>query len=140
MSAPAALAAATVMENLARLTGRPPALLRSQVRLWYRATTSYDASKARAELGWQPRPSEQAVRECLGYLPTGGSAPRPPQRPHHATTGRRWVLENVDARGSITLCIDHLRVLWPDISRLPATMKFSARCGEPPCWSLRITM
>jgi hypothetical protein len=50
------------------------------------------------------------------------------------------VLGNVDTRGSITLCIDHLHVLWSDISRLPATMKFFARCGEPPCWSLRITM
>jgi dihydroflavonol-4-reductase len=68
MPAPAALAAATMMESLARLTGRPPALLRSQVRLWCGATTTYDTSKARAELGWQPRTSEQAVRECLRNL------------------------------------------------------------------------
>jgi dihydroflavonol-4-reductase len=56
------------MEGLARLTGRQPALLRSQVRLWNRAATIYDTSKARSELGWQPRSSEQAVRECLAYL------------------------------------------------------------------------
>ena len=68
MPAPAALAAATMMEGLARLTGRPPALLRSQVRLWCGASITYDTSKARAELGWQPRTSEQAVRECLAYL------------------------------------------------------------------------
>ena len=68
MPAPAALAAATVMEGLARLTGRPPALLRSQVRLWCGASITYDTSKARAEFGWQPRTSEQAVRECLAYL------------------------------------------------------------------------
>jgi dihydroflavonol-4-reductase len=68
MPAPAALAAATMMEGLARLTGRPPALLRSQVRLWCGASITYDTRKARAELGWQPRTSEQAVRACLAYL------------------------------------------------------------------------
>lgn len=68
MPRPAALATATVMAGLSRLTGRPPALLRSQVRLWNRQATRYDTSKARAELGWQPRSCEQAARECLAYL------------------------------------------------------------------------
>lgn len=63
-----ALAAATLMEARARLTGRQPAILRSQIRLWQQKTTSYDTSKARHELGWQPRPSEQALSECLTYL------------------------------------------------------------------------
>jgi hypothetical protein len=35
-------------------------------------------------------------------------------------------LENVDARGVITLRIDHLRGVWAGIGPLPATMKFFA--------------
>jgi dihydroflavonol-4-reductase len=68
MPTPAAMAIATLTEGLARVTGRPPLLLRSQVRLWNHAAVDWDTTKARTELAWQPRSSEQAVRECLADL------------------------------------------------------------------------
>ncbi len=73
-----ALATAALLEGLARVTGREPAILRSQVRLWYRAAQTYDCGKPRRELGWEPRPSEQALRECFAYLTDQSSVRRGP--------------------------------------------------------------
>jgi nucleoside-diphosphate-sugar epimerase len=62
------MAAASIMELGGRLTGREPALVRSQVRMFYGTEQELAAEKARRELGYTPRSSEEAVRECFAYL------------------------------------------------------------------------
>lgn len=66
----AALAIAGLMEAQGRVLGREPAFLRSQVRLWSGAAEAFDAGRARDELGWRPRSSEDAVRRCFADLAT----------------------------------------------------------------------
>lgn len=59
---------ATAMELAGQVTGREPLLLRSQINLYYGVEETHDISKAKRELGYSPRSSEQAVREALAYL------------------------------------------------------------------------
>ncbi|MEQ8671973.1 MAG: NAD-dependent epimerase/dehydratase family protein [Aggregatilineales bacterium] len=59
---------ATMMELGGQVTGRDPLLLRSQIKLFYGVEEMHDISKAKRELGYNPRSSEQAVREALAYL------------------------------------------------------------------------
>lgn len=59
---------ASVMELGGRLTGREPAFVRSQVRMFYGAEQELVTEKARRELGYAPRSSAEAVHECFAYL------------------------------------------------------------------------
>ncbi len=67
---PAALAEllATGGEAAARLTRRPPPLARGQLH-YLRWNAVPDASRARAELGWEPTPLEDGLRQTLAALP-----------------------------------------------------------------------
>ena len=56
------------MELTAKLTGKAPQLLRSQVALFYNNPRLMDIRKARNELGYDPRDGETAVRQALAYL------------------------------------------------------------------------
>jgi dihydroflavonol-4-reductase len=59
-----AKAMAAVGEPVARLTGKPPLMPKGQLHffLWNAAP---DSSKAQRELGWQPTPLDQGLRETL---------------------------------------------------------------------------
>jgi dihydroflavonol-4-reductase len=65
---PVLMGIASVMELGGRLTGREPALVRSQVRMFYGTDQELVTEKARRELGYAPRSSEEAVRDCFAYL------------------------------------------------------------------------
>ena len=56
------------MEFASKITGKQPLLLRSQVELFYGVAPRKDISKARTELGFNPREPEIAIRETLDYL------------------------------------------------------------------------
>lgn len=56
------------MEFISKFTGTRPLLLRSQVALFYGVAPRKDISKARTELGFNPRDPELAIRETLDYL------------------------------------------------------------------------
>ncbi|MFQ6087758.1 MAG: NAD-dependent epimerase/dehydratase family protein [Candidatus Methanofastidiosia archaeon] len=59
---------ALLSEFASKITGKPPLLMRSQVELFHRKSTYLDISKAREELGYSPRPSRKAIKECFEYL------------------------------------------------------------------------
>ena len=59
---------ASLQQGLARVTGRPPELLRSQVRLFYGVRQVYDIGKARRELGYSPRPPADALAAGFAWL------------------------------------------------------------------------
>ncbi|MFQ5616276.1 MAG: NAD-dependent epimerase/dehydratase family protein [Anaerolineales bacterium] len=59
---------ASIMEMASRITGKEPMMLRSQVKLFYGVEHRISISKARTELGYDPRPPEQAIREAFAYL------------------------------------------------------------------------
>ena len=63
---PAAVASAmaTVGEPVARLVGQPPLLPRGQL-YFFRWNAVPDSSKAQDELGWEPTPLDQGLRETL---------------------------------------------------------------------------
>lgn len=69
---PMLMGMASLMELGGQVTGQEPLILRSQVQLYYGMEENIDISKARRELGYDPRPSEQAVREALAYLQQRG--------------------------------------------------------------------
>ena len=52
----------------AKITGKPPQLLRSQVKLFYDNPLVMNINKARTELGYDPRDGETAVRQARDYL------------------------------------------------------------------------
>ena len=56
------------MEFASKITGKQPLLLRSQVELFYGVAARKDISKARIELGFDPRDPETTIRETLDYL------------------------------------------------------------------------
>jgi dihydroflavonol-4-reductase len=66
-----ALAAARAEAGLARLTGRPPTAPLTGVRLAARACR-FDSSKARAALGFAPRPFETCLAESLDWMRAAG--------------------------------------------------------------------
>lgn len=65
---PVLLGAASLMELGGKLTGREPEILRSQVKMYYGVEQEFVIEKARRELGYAPRSSEEAVRGCFAYL------------------------------------------------------------------------
>lgn len=59
---------AWMQERWAQLGGKPAQLLVSQVRLFHNVRQHYSIAKAKAELGFSPRPPQQALREAFAYL------------------------------------------------------------------------
>jgi dihydroflavonol-4-reductase len=58
----------STMEFASKITGKQPLLLRNQVKLFYGVAPRKDISKARTELGFNPRIPENAIRETFEYL------------------------------------------------------------------------
>jgi dihydroflavonol-4-reductase len=59
---------AWLMETGGKLAGKAPLLQTSFVDMFWGLRLDYDTSKARRELGFQPRSVEQTVREAIHYL------------------------------------------------------------------------
>jgi dihydroflavonol-4-reductase len=64
---PLAKAMAAAGEPIARLTGKPPLLPKGQL-LFFLWNAAPDSAKAQRELGWQPTPIEDGVRETLSSM------------------------------------------------------------------------
>ncbi|MBA6315699.1 NAD-dependent epimerase/dehydratase family protein [Cellulophaga baltica] len=59
---------AALMEWSSKLTGKEPLLQRQYVTMFYGLKQDYDLQKSREELGFNPKPSKQALEEALRYL------------------------------------------------------------------------
>lgn len=59
---------AAIMEFTARLSGKAPVLTRKDISMFSGLQQDFDISKARKELGFNPKSPEQAVKEALDYL------------------------------------------------------------------------
>jgi dihydroflavonol-4-reductase len=71
-----ALVSATVAEWTADIvTGRAPAATREGVRLALRSGP-FDSNKARNELGYAPRPLQDALPDAVSWLATAGALKR----------------------------------------------------------------
>lgn len=55
-----------LLDPIGRLSGWQPPISRERVHYLYERCVRVDGSKARAELGWQPRSVEQTLRDSLG--------------------------------------------------------------------------
>ena len=71
--------AAAGMEGVARITGRPPQVPLTAVRM-ARKRMYFSAAKAVTELGLPQAPVEQALEEAVAWFVERGYAPRPPGR------------------------------------------------------------
>ncbi len=54
------------IELLSKLTGKPPKVSRSILGIWGRYAW-YDISQARNELGWNPRPLQESIRDTIQW-------------------------------------------------------------------------
>lgn len=63
-----ALLLAGFLEFIGKLSRSNPGLTKAVIQLNYQADARYDISKARQELGYNPRSPEEAIRETLIYL------------------------------------------------------------------------
>lgn len=61
-------AIAGLMELKAKLSGEAPVLTRKDIAMFSGLQQNFDISKARTELGFNPKKTEQAVTEALHYL------------------------------------------------------------------------
>jgi len=61
---------AGLMEFSSKLTGKEPLLQRHYLDMFYGLKQDYDISKSRRELGYNPKPSKQALENALKYLKT----------------------------------------------------------------------
>lgn len=59
---------AGMMEKISKITGKPPQLTRQQVEMYWGVRQEVDFSKAKSELGYDPREPEQAILQALHYL------------------------------------------------------------------------
>ena len=82
-------AAAAAAEGWARLTGKDAQLSLASVRMM-RSEADVDSSKAKRELGWQPRPVEESIREAARFWNAAKrpftSLSRRPSRPPRVAT------------------------------------------------------
>lgn len=62
------MALAFLMEFSSKITGKAPNMTRSLVKAYYDADQRVDISKARRELGYNPRSHEDALKDALIYL------------------------------------------------------------------------
>lgn len=60
--------AAGLMELQSKLTGKEPLIQRHYVDMFYGLKQDFDISKAKAELGFNPKPPKQALVESMKYL------------------------------------------------------------------------
>lgn len=65
---PLLYAIAGMMELTAKLSGKPPLLTRKDIAMFSGLQQNFDISKARHELGFNPKSPELAVTEALDYL------------------------------------------------------------------------
>lgn len=65
---PVLYAIAWLMERGAKLSGKAPLLSVKDIAMFSGLKQDFDISKARRELGFNPKSSEQAVKEALHYL------------------------------------------------------------------------
>ncbi|MHA4808049.1 NAD-dependent epimerase/dehydratase family protein [Flavitalea flava] len=65
---PVLSAIAGIMEFSAKLRGKAPLLTRKDIAMFSGLQQNFDISKARTELGFNPKKPEQAVKEALDYL------------------------------------------------------------------------
>ena len=56
------------MKIVSKLSGKPADLIKSQVQLFYGVKQEYDISKSKRELGFSPRPPQQALLAAFSYL------------------------------------------------------------------------
>ncbi|MDN5395579.1 MAG: hypothetical protein L0G39_06480 [Chryseobacterium sp.] len=68
-------AIAGMMELTAKLNGKPPLLTRKDIAMFSGLQQNFDISKARNELGFNPKAPELAVKEALDYLMKNKSIP-----------------------------------------------------------------
>jgi len=61
-------AVAGLMEFNSKLTGKEPQLQRHYLDMFYDLKQDYDISKSREELGYNPKPSKEALEDALKYL------------------------------------------------------------------------
>ncbi len=66
---------AVASEHLARLTGIEPRVTRDHLRM-ARKRMFFSSAKARAELGYAPRPARQAVVDAVEWFRANGMVPR----------------------------------------------------------------
>lgn len=59
---------ASIMEIISKVTSKKPLLLKSQVKKFSTVSFEYDTIKSRQELGFNPKPQIQALRETFEYL------------------------------------------------------------------------
>jgi len=59
---------ASLMEFSSQLTGKEPLLQKHYLDMFYDLKQDYDISKSRAELGYHPKPSKEALEDALKYL------------------------------------------------------------------------
>jgi len=59
---------AGLMEFSSKLTGKEPLLQRHYLDMFYDLKQDYDISKSREELGYNPKPSKDALEDALRYL------------------------------------------------------------------------
>ncbi len=52
----------------AKITGKAPAMTTKEVNMFYDLVQDFDISKARRELGFNPKPSKQALKSALSYM------------------------------------------------------------------------
>ena len=60
--------AACIMELAGKIARKKPLMLRSQVRFFRRTESRYDNSKAKSELGFNPRTQHDALKAAFEYL------------------------------------------------------------------------
>ncbi|WP_448635785.1 hypothetical protein [Pedobacter panaciterrae] len=61
-------AIAGIMECLAKISKKAPALTRKDIAMFSGLQQNFDISKARKELGFNPKKPERAVTDALAYL------------------------------------------------------------------------
>lgn len=59
---------AGLMQFVAKLSGKPPLITTKEIAMFSGLQQDFDISKARNELGFNPKSSQQAVKEALAYL------------------------------------------------------------------------
>ena len=63
---------AWLMETAARLSGKAPLLSTKDIAMFSGLQQDFDTSKAKTELGFNPKESAQAVKEAMLYLKENG--------------------------------------------------------------------